>query len=50
MARCTVMGYATCKELPINELNISKQFLFSKLGKYWSAPYDFEPVVDVKTV
>ena len=44
MARCTVMGCATCKGLPINELNSSKQFLFSKVGKNWSAPYDFEPV------
>ena len=44
MARCTVMGCATYNGLPINELNSLKQFLFSKLVKYWNVPYDFEPV------
>lgn len=44
MAQCTVMGCSAYKGLPISELNNLKQFLFSKLVKYWSAPHDFEPV------
>ena len=43
MARCK-WGCAAYKGLPINELNSLKQFLVSKLVKYWSASYDFEPV------
>ena len=44
MAQCTVMGCTAFKGLPISELNSLKQFLFSILVKYWSAPHDFEPV------
>ena len=44
MGQCTVMGCTQYKGLPIIELNSLKQFLFSKLVKYWSAPHDFEPI------
>ena len=44
MAQCTVMGSSAYKGLPINELNSLKQFLFSKVVKYWSAPHEFERI------
>ena len=44
MGQCTVMGCTQYKGLPITELNSLKQFLFSKLVMYWSAPHDFEPI------
>ena len=37
-------GCTQYKGLPITELNSLKQFLFSKLVMYWSAPHDFEPI------
>ena len=44
MGQCTVMGCTQYKGLPVTELNSLKQFLFSKLVMYWSAPHDFEPI------
>ena len=37
-------GCTQYKGLPISELNSLKQFLFSKLVKYWIVPYDFQPI------
>ena len=44
MAQCTVAGDRDLPGLPVNEVQLLKNQIFTLFPVYWNSPFEFEPV------